>query len=351
VIARIEVISDSAALEALESEWWHLFRRCPLATPFQSPAWLITWWQVFSPGELHVVTVRYANELIAVAPFYVEHGAARRVLPVGISLSDYIDVLIDPAHLHRGIQALRHHLHHTRSEWEEWEWSELRPEAIARCLETPTDCSEQHEVCNVCPTLQLPLHGALNSVVPEHCLRNLHGDWKRIERVGSTCFVEASTADAECYFALLTRFVSERLQARGERHYLCDAQVQRFHRQVIPKLIDAKLLKLYAMLLNDQAIAVHYLLGDAFASYSYLTGFDQARQRLSPGTVLLGHVIEQSLRRGKREFHFLRGAEKYKYYWGASDRLNVRRVFEPAWTARRHRGAPAATPTVEEQYL
>jgi hypothetical protein len=39
------------------------------------------------------------------------------------------------------------------------------------------------------------------------------------------------------------------------------------------------------------------------------------------------HAIEQALREGAREFHFLRGQEAYKYGWGAVDRWNQRRSF------------------------
>ena len=45
-----------------------------------------------------------------------------------------------------------------------------------------------------------------------------------------------------------------------------------------------------------------------------------------PGTLLLGAVIEQAMREGRREIDFLRGAERYKYAWGAVDRMNAERI-------------------------
>src|SRR3954449_11722497 len=91
------VVREIAALEQLAPEWEALWRRTPSATPFQSPAWLIPWWHAFAPGALFVITVRQAGRLIGLAPFYIEHGdLGRRVLPIGISISDYLDVLLDP---------------------------------------------------------------------------------------------------------------------------------------------------------------------------------------------------------------------------------------------------------------
>lgn len=89
-------LHDTAALRALEAEWWALWRRTPSATPFQSPAWLLPWWQAFAPGELFAVTVRRNGDLVGLAPLYIEDGAhGRRLLSLGISVSDYLDVLLD----------------------------------------------------------------------------------------------------------------------------------------------------------------------------------------------------------------------------------------------------------------
>jgi CelD/BcsL family acetyltransferase involved in cellulose biosynthesis len=94
----VQTIADLEALEALAPEWWGLWRRVPNATPFGTPAWLIPWWRHFHPGPLWAVAVRVERRLVGLAPFYLEEGPhGRRILPVGISLSDYCDVLLDPA--------------------------------------------------------------------------------------------------------------------------------------------------------------------------------------------------------------------------------------------------------------
>src|SRR3954466_11916365 len=105
-----ETIDDMEALAALSPEWWDLWRRVG-ATPFQSPAWLVPWWRHFHPGTLFCVTVRDEGRLVGVAPCYVEDGAwGRRILPLGISLSDYLDVLLDPRSEREAGAALVHHL-------------------------------------------------------------------------------------------------------------------------------------------------------------------------------------------------------------------------------------------------
>ena len=58
---------------------------------------------------------------------------------------------------------------------------------------------------------------------------------------------------------------------------------------------------------------------DGARAYYYIGGFDPSRARLSPGTIMIGHAIEEAIGAGARTFDFLRGREAYKYAWGAVD--------------------------------
>src|SRR5215208_3729319 len=123
-----EVIAGAAELAALEGEWWKLWRRAPTATPFQSPAWLLPWWRHFHPGVLLTITVRSSGRLVALAPFYIEDGAlGRRLLPIGISLSDYLDVLLDPGCEGEAGEALVRGFEAAGDLWDSWELEELPP--------------------------------------------------------------------------------------------------------------------------------------------------------------------------------------------------------------------------------
>jgi len=54
-------------------------------------------------------------------------------------------------------------------------------------------------------------------------------------------------------------------------------------------------------------------------AYFYIGAFSPEYQRLSPGSVLLWYALEQAIAQGCHELDFLRGAEAYKYSWGAKD--------------------------------
>jgi CelD/BcsL family acetyltransferase involved in cellulose biosynthesis len=42
---------------------------------------------------------------------------------------------------------------------------------------------------------------------------------------------------------------------------------------------------------------------------------------------MIWHAMAEGIREGMTAFDFLRGAEEYKYRWGAKDRVNRRRVW------------------------
>ena len=73
-------------------------------------------------------------------------------------------------------------------------------------------------------------------------------------------------------------------------------------------------------MLNDKIIAVMYGFEQSNCFFSYIGGFDPDLAKYSPGSIILLYIIEDCINRGISEFDFLRGAESYKYLWGAVDK-------------------------------
>jgi CelD/BcsL family acetyltransferase involved in cellulose biosynthesis len=85
-------------------------------------------------------------------------------------------------------------------------------------------------------------------------------------------------------------------------------------------LHGAGLLRLHALRLDGRIVAVMYALAAKRRAYCYICGFDPEFAALSPGTLILGHSIWQAVREGADEVDFLRGQERFKYFWGVSER-------------------------------
>jgi CelD/BcsL family acetyltransferase involved in cellulose biosynthesis len=323
---RAELVRTPEAFEALEPAWWTLWRSSPSATPFQSPAWLIPWWRHFHPGAIATAAAWKHNRLIGLAPFYLEDGAyGRRLLPVGISVSDYHDMLVDPQHEDEAARALAGAFEDDSS-WESLELEELPPGAAAFGLPRPRDAVETIARQSACPTLEIVGWDVVTSP-PRSQRRHLNLARNRAARRGAVRIELADERTATAAFLHLVRLHELRWTSRGEGGVLADERVQAFQREALPRLNSAGLLRLYTLSIGPAVVAAHYGLHHGARGYSYLTGFDPGFAFESPGLILLAHAIGQAAAEGATEFHFLRGQEAYKYEWGAVDRWNSRRSF------------------------
>lgn len=321
---RAEVVAEAGALAALEAEWWDLFGRCPAATPFRSPAWLLPWWRAFAAGPLRTVAVRRGAELVALAPLYLEE-ASRRLLPLGIGLSDDLDALAAPDAGTDVGPAVLDALARTGG-WDVLSLEELGPGAAALAWGAPAGWSDDVAPQSLCPILAWGGEAAdLGAVVPARKLRKLRMARRRAERRGAT--VETATLEtAPCHLDALFRLHAARWEGRGEAGVLADPSVQAFHRDATPRLAAAGLLHATLLRIEGRVAGAFQGLRRGRTLYAYLGGFDPAFAFESPGTVLMGHALDTAMAGGAGALNLLRGAELYKYEWGAVDRVNSRRV-------------------------
>ena len=322
-----EVIEEASALEALLPEWRDLWERCPVALPFTAPAWLLSWWRHFAPGRLFVLASRQEGRLIALAPAYVEQGPlGRRVLPLGISVSDHLDVLADGDCLEEGLGGLASAALSRSADWDSWDMEELPPEALALGIPLPRGYSEQRGQQQACPTLLLPENASeAMSVLPKRKRQQVQLGLNRCRRRGTMEVERVQGPGLMPALNELIRFHGLRWQARGQAGVLALTTVQAFHRSALPMLDEAGVLRMYRLALAGRAIGIYYGFAHRGCASFYLAGFDPEYEFESPGTVLIAHAIGAAIAEGCRAFDFLRGAEAYKYSWGAVDRWNWKR--------------------------
>jgi len=320
-MTEIRIIRSAEDLAALQPQWWDLWRRAA-APPFLSPAWLLPWWQIFRPGELRSIAVLDGGRLVAFAALYCDCG---RLLPVGIALSDYLDVLADP-HDPRALPALAAGAHDLR-DWAEWSLEELPPGATALALPAPAGCDDGAQAQSACPVLALsPAADPLGAAIPAAKLRKLRMARHRADRRGGFAVERVEADGVGGFLRELTRLHHARWEEKGGSEALRGGLVEDFLAAATPRLVAEGLGRLFLLRVGGRCAGAYYGMSDGMQAYAWLGGFDPDFARESPGTLLIAHAIEAAIAEGCLEFHFLRGREPYKYEWGAVDRWSVRRV-------------------------
>lgn len=321
---RIELVADAGRLFSLEAAWWDLFERCAGATPFRSPAWLLPWWRTFAPGPLCTVAAWRGPNLVALAPLYREE-ASRRLLPLGIGLSDDLDLLVAPD-AGPGVEAEMLDALSGVAGWDALSLEELAPGAAALGWAAPPGWRDDVAAQSRCPALAWGDDAAdPGAVVPPGKLRKLRMARHRAARRGAA--VEAATpSTAPAHLDALFRLHAARWESRGEAGVLADASVQAFHREATPRLAAAGLLHATLLRIEGRVAGVFHGLRRGRTLHAYLGGFDPAFAFESPGTVLMGHALDAMMAGGAGTLSLLRGEEPYKYEWGAVDRINSRRL-------------------------
>jgi CelD/BcsL family acetyltransferase involved in cellulose biosynthesis len=328
--ARLEKVTTPAALERLRVEWERLWQQAPHATPFQSPEWLLPWWKHIGRGTLATIAIRsaMAGELVALAPLYVFAGGAtgkRHLFPIGIATTDYLDVLVKPGWEELALHCLASNLAHCVEDWDVLEFPQLRRGATLLGLAAPAGWRQEIASAEPHPVLMLrEFRPGAGPALPPRMAQNVRYCRRRAARAGTLAYDTADARTLPAFLDALVRLHTRRWSERGLTGVLKDASVLAWHREATPLLQAAGLLRLHALRLDGEFIAVLYCLADVAPArdrryYYYLGGFDPRFRSLSPGTLLVAHVVEQALAEGALAFDFLRGAESYKYRWGAED--------------------------------
>src|SRR5690606_34107903 len=183
------------------------------------------------------------------------------------------------------------------------------------------------ESCPVLDLIEGPVDAGLHPAIPALERRKLRMARHRLERGPAYEILATHDLTPDEWASALIALHTTRWQERGTPGVLVDPRVQAFHRAALPGLANNCIARLFALKIGSDIAGVYYGFSDRGRAYAYLGGFDPRFAYYSPGTVLLGYAIEDALREGVREFHFLRGREPYKFAWGARDQTTSRRIF------------------------
>ncbi|MDQ2805273.1 MAG: GNAT family N-acetyltransferase [Pseudomonadota bacterium] len=318
---RIEIVTALARFAELERPWQDLWARAE-ADVFQSHGWIATWWRGVSgrSGSSLLIALAWRDEeLVAVAPFAVHNLGVVRTLRWAAELfSDYCDALVDP-----GLEVLPI----LTAVWDKViqaggfdtvSLKQVRPDARARPLLDRIARRSGHSAfdpTNRCLGIrrEWPDGEAFFRSLGKKG-RNNHTRGKRIlaELGGEVAF--------RCYGTdqpvgtVLDRVIALKrdwLQANDPGSALLGGDGV-ILRALLDTVAATGELRVFAIECGQTLVAgsVNFLRGNTMQAY--LTSYDPAYGRASPGTMLMVEYAIWAFDRSMGYVDFLRGDEAFK---------------------------------------
>ncbi|MDT5037889.1 MAG: hypothetical protein QOE03_3074 [Micromonosporaceae bacterium] len=335
-----DVRTDDDCLADLGTDWDDLFARCSTATPFQSYAWLASWWRTYGrPGRLRLVLVRYAGRLVAAAPLMLVHRGAVAVLtPIGGDLSDFADVLVDDTTTEAGtptedgqpkeivveaVRILAETLILTPG-WQAVDVAETRPDAtVGRLLAV---WPGPHRALPGSPCLELPARpiDELVADLPTHTRKTVRRRLNQLRRLDlDTRTVSADDIDRAV--ADLLRLHTVQWRGRGINPEHARPEFARHLSGAVAPMTVAGQAALIEYRISGRLMASSLVIVGRDMVGGYLYGADPAlREVADVTTMLLVDTLAMAHRSGRPTMSMLRGAESHKLRWRPAEAVNRR---------------------------
>ena len=303
-------------LEAVGAPAWDgLVAATGLRSPFLSWTWQREWARVFAADRrLEIRCVEDGSGgLVAVLPLYEAAPGAMQILG-GADVSDYLDLIAVQGHEEEAWMAL---LQSRTAERVEWELHAV-PAASTTVTALPQLAPAYGLAASVaveerCPVRALPSSWEtyLASLSGKH-RHELMRKMRRLERDAPDARVSCASAPAEIEARFGEFLHLHRRSLAGKARFM-DDRMERFFRRALIAFAERGASRLWFLDTSSGPIATFVTIEWDGTVGLYNSGFDPERAALSPGVVLLVHLVRDAIARGRRTFDFLRGEERYKY--------------------------------------
>ncbi|MFE2151951.1 GNAT family N-acetyltransferase [Streptomyces lavendulae] len=321
----VTMCRDPRQFAALEEPWNRLVRGCRTATPFQSHAWLHSWWLSYGKdGRLRVLLVRRGGELVGAAALMLVHRPLPRLVPLGGPITDYFDVLVADGCADQAVPALAHGLHRAARS-AVVDLREVRPGAAAEALYEAWPGVSSRLADSTCMELPALPFDELVKRMPASGAQRVRAKLRKTDAAG---IEEHEVTEDEVPGAVRTllRLHEKQWRGRGVTPEHLRPRFAEHLTRATRRMVRAGEGRLTEFWLDGAVVAANVTLLSAGLSGGYLYGADpELRDRkVDVATLLLRYEAGRALAEGRPVVSFLRGNEPYKNHWRPETVVNQR---------------------------
>ena len=319
---RTEVLRNAGEFADLEEEWEDLYHDSVQATPFQSWAWLYSWWEFYGEDYgLRLVTVRNDRGLlIGVAPLMLKHGPGfRKLLFVGTGPTDYLDVIIREGWEDQVSEVLARTLGEIDS-WQVADLQQLRPDSAAWSICRYWDRPQLRVWQDIFPGVDVRPWDELLQTLSSNLRSTVRRSLRRFEADGGRCEL-AGVDDAESAARRLLTISREQWQDRRLEH---DPELwtSRFESLIVSAAsrMTAGELGGISEFWRDGEVVVSslWVSGRDFVGTFILGASREALQRYQWSSLYIWDALNTARSKDFGYLDLLRGEESYKLRWSST---------------------------------
>lgn len=314
--------------------WNDLLKESVNDSPFMRHEYQRVWWEHRGGGEwqnaqLVLVSARENEKIVGIAPLFIAEYDGQRALMLSgsIEISDYLDLIVRTDDHARFVAGLLDFLISQLADaWRGLDWYNLTdssPTLAALQAESAQRGWVYHQEVYR-PTPRIQLNGDFDEYLSRLEKKQRHEIRRKMRRAEeSGGGVRWFISDQQDLEAEIGAFVKLMEDDPNKSKFLSESMRAQM-RAIIHAAHAGGWLWLAFLEADGRRVAAALNFDYNNKLWAYNTGVDRAYMDLSPGWVLLGHVIQWCCENGRAEFDFMRGDEEYKYRFGAAKRFVMR---------------------------
>ena len=324
--------NDFSQIQA--QEWNELLKESISDTPFLRYEYQQLWWQHRGGGEwknaqLVLVAAQEGGKLIGIAPLFIAEyeGKPCLLLNGSIEISDYLDVIVRKDDHAQFVSGLLDFLASTLADnWSSLDWYNLPDDsptlAVLKAEAEKRGWTHLEEVYR--PTPRIALNGDFDEYLSRVEKKQRHEIRRKMRRAAESgrvrFYIVPKDADIE---PELESFFHLMIQEPNKALFLQDVMRDQMSTS-LRAAHDYGYLWLAFLEVDGVKAAASLNFDYKNKLWGYNSGVSRDFMELSPGWVLMSHVIQWCCENGRSEFDFMRGDEDYKYRFGGVNKYVMR---------------------------
>ena len=329
----MEFILHQDFSEFSEATWNGLVEGSIADTPFSRHEYLCEWWKTLgggewpvradgNPPELVLISATENDHLIGIAPLFItDYEGQQALMLVGsIEISDYLDLIVRAEDHARFLSGLLDFLGASVADkWSALDWYNLPDSSptLATLKEESAKRGWPHQEEVYRPTPRIALNGSFEEYLSRLEKKQRHEIRRKMRRAADSeknvrFHLIDQTSDIE---SEINAFFDLMVQDPKKEQFL-HPEMREQMTVTIRNAFERGYLWLAFLEVGKDKAAASLNFDYKNKLWGYNSGVGREHMELSPGWVLLGHVIQWCCEHGRYEFDFMRGDEEYKYRFG-----------------------------------